>query len=489
MLEFMKTFIKWKRHITTKNNLSIMKEQGFLYVGGNDTPIAYCSDNNCPCNQTPLPRNEGYVYIIKRGSSFTGNVTCEQGARLRNLDLKSAHEDAKLWWKKGAIPKRESILNYDKNQVAPSENVKFNDLSKRLDKNNRDIIEAIANSLNNELKPEKTKFKNKKDGYLFKSPQANDSTYPVLIIPSSINKINKQTPPSKISAPTKPIFEKPTNWNLIFFLSWIGLAFFSIIFDGGGGSNPIEFFLMIIVVGVLGAFYTIFKHTKKADKAKDTYNSKLENYHYHLEKYKEKGSEEFSEKQIQEWRISKIKKKLKRAQHFTKYNRESAIGKTEDYFEKHLINFFGKEKIFTSVELGNFDRPYEPDFVYYNSDNNLHIDIEIDEMYEINGKQPIHYIGSDSQRNKFFTSKNWVVIRFSEEQIIRYPERCCKSINYAISLLTPKDNYLTDKFSYIADLPKFKTWIYPEAEKMAKKDYRATLLDEGYFKKYVKESA
>lgn len=107
-----------------------------------------CSDDSCPCDPmgTPIKRGEGYLYISKEvverrrhllklyefeghnaalrslaimksgmpndtrvnGLEKTGLpiLVCEQGAKLRNLDLAVAHEDAKRWWETGKVPLR-----------------------------------------------------------------------------------------------------------------------------------------------------------------------------------------------------------------------------------------------------------------------------------------------------------------------------------------------------------------------------------------------
>lgn len=84
------------------------KVEEFWYLGGAHKELfAYCSDNECPCSQTKIPRNEGYIYVIDHGNGkVTANLTCEQGAKLRNLNLKIASNDAKRWWITGMVPFR-----------------------------------------------------------------------------------------------------------------------------------------------------------------------------------------------------------------------------------------------------------------------------------------------------------------------------------------------------------------------------------------------
>ncbi|MGH9428818.1 MAG: hypothetical protein ACRD2L_21230, partial [Terriglobia bacterium] len=101
-----------------------------------------CSDRNCPCAEVPIPHGTGYLYVSKETIEFrrdartlddmqkklekleeqlnqfimmdpelaSGVLMCEQGARLRNLDLEVAAGDARRWWESGLIPLRPTPL-------------------------------------------------------------------------------------------------------------------------------------------------------------------------------------------------------------------------------------------------------------------------------------------------------------------------------------------------------------------------------------------
>jgi len=103
-----------------------------------------CSDDSCPCPEVVIPRGTGYLYIdqdlvkfrrqyptvksaveaMKRlqdqmrasGVGLTGFyrlgpiLVCEQGAKLRKLDLEVAAADAKYWWETGKVPLRATPL-------------------------------------------------------------------------------------------------------------------------------------------------------------------------------------------------------------------------------------------------------------------------------------------------------------------------------------------------------------------------------------------
>ena len=104
-----------------------------------------CSDNSCPCPEVVIPRGTGYLYIAQElvdfrrryprlqdarrakelqlvqrraslGIQFSAFyrlgpiLVCEQGAKLRKLDLEAAGADAKHWWATGQVPLRVTPL-------------------------------------------------------------------------------------------------------------------------------------------------------------------------------------------------------------------------------------------------------------------------------------------------------------------------------------------------------------------------------------------
>lgn len=77
--------------------------------GAYQSSYARCSDNNCPCPQVIINRGQGYIFVEDLGNgNFYANLTCEEGARLRNLDLDIARKDAIRWWNTGMVPMRET---------------------------------------------------------------------------------------------------------------------------------------------------------------------------------------------------------------------------------------------------------------------------------------------------------------------------------------------------------------------------------------------
>lgn len=111
--------------------------------------------------------------------------------------------------------------------------------------------------------------------------------------------------------------------------------------------------------------------------------------------------------------------------------KNSKRGIAEEYFENYLNKWF-KNRVYKNYEFSDIEytRGYCPDFIIQ-EDSNLHIDIEIDEPYDFIGKKQIHYtvdnIHINTNRDSPFTNTcGWIVIRFAEEQVVRYPNECCR---------------------------------------------------------------
>jgi very-short-patch-repair endonuclease len=144
-------------------------------------------------------------------------------------------------------------------------------------------------------------------------------------------------------------------------------------------------------------------------------------------------------------------------------------GKSEIYFLQYLYKEFGN---LIKVDLGFQKTPYIPDFVLFIQDLNLYIDIEIDEPYVLNTGEAIHHDRSiDYHRNMFFNQINWIVIRFSEKQIIESPKDCIKLITEVVNSIRNKSNYIS------TDLRVEKCWTYEEALIMSSNNYRNTYLN------------
>lgn len=149
-------------------------------------------------------------------------------------------------------------------------------------------------------------------------------------------------------------------------------------------------------------------------------------------------------------------------------------GASEQTFKAYLDRYFpGKIRQGFKIPIPGYEIPYSADFTYVNKAFNIYIDIEIDEPYYYKDKSPTHCCDDDKDkiRNMFFLKGNWIVIRFAEEQVVCYPNRCCKLMAKIIATLTG-DEELFNKFKNVPELTPLKHWTTKEARRMAKAGYR-----------------
>lgn len=155
-------------------------------------------------------------------------------------------------------------------------------------------------------------------------------------------------------------------------------------------------------------------------------------------------------------------------------------GYSEEAFEAKLRNSLCTPnfKVLGDVCILTTDgaHPFEPDIAIVETRDNcgLRIDIEIDEPYSGYDKTPIHYVGcGDEFRDRNMANLGWLVIRFSEKQIVQEPENC---IFFIHSLLAQIDTEFTCTYPGVLPTPD-KRWSEVEAQIMAIQKYREKLLN------------
>ena len=240
----------------------------------------------------------------------------------------------------------------------------------------------------------------------------------------------------------------------------------------------------IIITLIVFLIWDFFYWIVNSEKNSNVYTERMREYNIQKEKY---GNELVKH--------NKLVKKLRNSTDTSKYRKRLLMekikstsrprekiqntnrGTSELFFLKILLKWF-PDRIFTNYIINKFDsnRAYQPDFIFQDSKTNLHIDIEIDEPYVLNSLKPIHYIENglhiDISRDEYFTSKGWAVIRFSEEQIVKYPNECCQLIAENIYNFTGLDFRKKD----ISLLPKVECWDIETSLNYVTKKYREKYL-------------
>jgi hypothetical protein len=149
---------------------------------------------------------------------------------------------------------------------------------------------------------------------------------------------------------------------------------------------------------------------------------------------------------------------------------DAPVGASEEAFRKVLERFF-PERVSTQLRLPipNWDGAYSTDFTISFPEIGVWIDVEIDEPYDYKTSSPTHCADDerDRNRNSFFLKNNWIVVRFSEEQVVRHPESCCKEVATVVQIITGMTRY-SQALSTVPTLMPMPMWTKQQAKKMAK---------------------
>ncbi len=311
------------------------------------------------------------------------------------------------------------------------------------------------------------------------------SHFPVILIPSSIQQIKSARPP--IPTFTEPLPQQPgaepqkVNTTIIA-VEAVGVTVPSAAIVSQGGTVP-GLLLFLAVGGAIAA--QVWQQIKTYPQRKlnhqretGTYSRKLENYEQKKRHHEHESRLSQSPERVAEFQYRLLQEVLRRTNSHDGDRSVARRGWSEAKFGECLKRYFpGKIHSGLTLNIPNFDHPYTADFTYVDSSLNLYIDIEIDEPYVYSSGNPTHFLEAekDSKRNNFFINKGWLVIRFSEEQVVCYPQSCCKTIASAIAEVLG-DTSVLNQFANVPNLQEMSRWTQSEAEVMAAEGYRERYL-------------
>jgi hypothetical protein len=155
------------------------------------------------------------------------------------------------------------------------------------------------------------------------------------------------------------------------------------------------------------------------------------------------------------------------------------VGVSEEFFLKHLGKLLPGKICFGHVYLPEgYSHPYSADIELVLS-NGLGIQIEIDEPYVGKTREPHHCWDNkkDTTRDAYFLSIGWIIIRFSERQVVSDPKGCCGRIAEIIVELTD-DRSLSSLVQKGRKLELDPQWSSHDSSVWEKNKYR-----EGYLEK------
>ncbi|NET45697.1 hypothetical protein [Okeania sp. SIO2B3] len=331
--------------------------------------------------------------------------------------------------------------------------------------------------------------------------------YPVLKIPPEILKFAVKCPEKnapqfpevqskkKPEPPVPPLITKPLTPNRYSLLGIIGLAIVASVswFSDVGHVTWIILTLIAFIAG-----YIYYREQKSYDAKKAEYDSILLEYTMQVDIYSQKLERWKKSQSVVKSNVRDYQQKLASyhkyvAERTQKIKVAKALfqniqalkptkgsnakkGRSEDIFLKALQYFFPRKIIVGYVVAKYSEYPYTPDFIYYLSEWNLYVDIEIDEPYTLIGRKkiPTHCTDDPKEisRDNFFIQNNWIVIRFTEEQILKYPVSCCKFISESVSLLTGTP--VPEELQKVDDILAVPRWSSKKAKQLSRRKHRGT---------------
>jgi hypothetical protein len=318
--------------------------------------------------------------------------------------------------------------------------------------------------------------------------------YPVILIPDSIRQFcadnpipvleESASPTMKLPlTPRLPVFTNPRYFLVI--MLWIASVVIVMWVNWLFGMSVIAFWSSQVCA--LVSAVAAFSYLRFVDSlVRDRYKQRLADYQQQLSKYESyqlcrlqpNGKETEQYNCLLQDRSKLLNNLLKKIVQPPASQGKAGVqqGVSEKQFFIYLCRYFSG--FYDFCMGGEFPIPgtslrYTADFILVHQPTGLAIDIEIDEPYEGRTGKPHHCVdrNKDNQRNQFFLERNWVVIRFSELQVVKYPDGCCKAIARVVSQITGDYRGLV-QLQNVKELLPQKQWKVKEAVYMAKAKFR-----------------
>lgn len=300
------------------------------------------------------------------------------------------------------------------------------------------------------------------------------SHFPVICMPHSLERAQNSLPPEipfSEKPPDKP-GDEPKQWDGTGIATQTVIAAIAAPIVSSVLSIP-GWLLFLGAVGVIA--YRAWWQYKNYPERKQVYRLQAARYAKELPGYKrrkrdhEEAQKIDVQKRLVPWRREQVRLALARTEPHDRSGSSAREGRSEPLLRNRLEQYFpGKIHANLTLQKPGYSYPYTPDIAYIDPSANLFIDIEVDEPYVYHTKQAIHHSMSekDCNRNQFFVDKGWVVIRFSEQQVICHLDSCCKVVAQQIAQITA-DESIVSCLTNVPALPRQPHWTEAEATQMA----------------------
>ncbi|MFB2880992.1 hypothetical protein [Floridanema aerugineum] len=288
---------------------------------------------------------------------------------------------------------------------------------------------------------------------------------------------------TKPQLPNLPIVPS-VQWLILIWLLWLGGASALPLMAVSWGWSWIELLLLVSAYSCLiAAAYTYLLSYRT--KLLSQYRQQISEYQMKLATYQKQQiiSEHLPEIKAQK-SLTNLKSRCQLLSDLMS-NRVSPIGRSqarqgvsEKEFMQDLQRYFPTVMQGLEFKIPRSKKCYSADFIIVHHSSGIGIDVEVDEPYAGISKKPTHCWDDDSdyRRNQLFNEWGWIVVRFTEKQVVQAPLSCCKFIAQVIWEVTGDRSYL-ELLESQPDLLPVKPWTTKEAKRMVRDRYRQTYID------------
>lgn len=287
---------------------------------------------------------------------------------------------------------------------------------------------------------------------------------------------------TKPQLPNLPIVPS-VQWLILIWLSWLGGASALPLLAVSWGWSWIELLLLVSAYSCLiAAAYTFLLSYRT--KVLSQYRQQISEYQMKLATYQKQQiiSECPSEIKTQKL-LNNLNSRCQLLSDLMS-NRVKPIGHSqarqgvsEEEFMRYLQCYFPSTVQGVQFKIPMSKKSYSADFTIVHNISGIGIDVEVDEPYAGLSLKATHCWDKDSdrRRNQLFNEWGWIVVRFTEKQVVQAPLSCCKFIAMVIAQVTGDRSFL-ELLESQPDLLPVKPWTTKEARRMAKERYRQSYL-------------
>ena len=261
-----------------------------------------------------------------------------------------------------------------------------------------------------------------------------------------------------------PLFERLL-YALLGFLSWAMVSLF--IFGRDGLSRSDIYKEVLYTKEELKDL--ALQEKNRFDMAMEEYSQALHQYEEDLKYYKKamKKRKSIMRLSIPAYLSWRLRSSFSQSNDYSVTDDPPKKGRSEDTLFSCLMR-----SIPSKVHIDTVVSGYYPDIMVA-TNNNVFIDIEIDEPYEMDSKKEIHYIGcEDATRDSRIANRNWIVLRFSEKQIMTDCTACSILIENLIKMVEEGSLKALDEILSIRASIEDDRWRKEDARMMAINNYR-----------------